>query len=98
MRCARTDISRMIDYSAPNLKVDGAVALQKQIVRFVGGIKGERENPVTDRQINKWFRSTPDNFIDDQLFAVCIDGRVRACRRSMSSGRRWNGVSVYELA
>ncbi len=98
MNCDRTHISRMIDYSAGNLTFDGAAALQKQIVRFVGGIRGPRENPVTDRQINKWFRSTPESFVDDQLFAVCNDGRVRACRRSLSSGRRWNGVSVYELA
>ncbi len=98
MRCARTHFSRMIDYSANNLTFDGAAALQKQIVRFVEGIRGRRENPVTGRQIDKWFRNTPKNFVDDQLFAVCADGRVRACMRSLSSGRRWNGVSVYEIA
>ena len=93
-----THISRLIDYSAPNLTFDGAVALQRQIVRFVGGIRNLRLHPVTRRQIIKWFRSTPDSFVDTQLVEVCVDERLRVYRRSMSSGRRWNGVSVYEVA
>ena len=96
MNCDRTHFSRQIDYSA-KLKFDGAAALRKQIVCFVRGIKGPRQNPVTERQIVKWFRGTPPDFVRKQLTEVCFAGQIRQCMKSLSSNRRFNGSYVYEI-
>lgn len=97
MNASRTHTCRLIQYHATNLAFDGATALQKCMVDFVSGIRGERQNPVTEKQIIAWFRGTDPAFVRKQLDVVCNDGRVRICRRSLSSGRRANGDYVYEV-
>lgn len=92
------DVSRLVDYSAPNLKGDGAAALLKEIVRFVSGIKGRRQNPVTKAQIIKYFKATPPDFVDAQICALVASGEIAIRRRSLSSGRQANGGYVYEAA
>ena len=98
MRCSTMDASRIITYHADNLRCDGTAALQKQIVRYVAGIRGKRQSPVTEAQILRWFRGTEPDFIRAQLTALCIAGRIRICQRSLSSRRRANGGYVYEIA
>lgn len=98
MLASRTSFARLIPYNAPNLTFDGATALQKRIVDFVGGVRGNRKNPVTEKQILDWFNVTDADFVREQLQAVCDDGRIRICRRSLSSGRRHNGGYVYVVA
>ena len=95
MRASKTPTCRLIDYSAP-LRFDGAAALRKQIVACVGGVRGERQNPVTEAQIVAWFRSTPADFVRARLTEVCGD-RVRCYLASMDGSRiRHNAKYVHE--
>lgn len=96
MRSSRTSPCRLIQYHADNLAFDGAAALQKQIISFIRGIRGERQAPVTEKQIIDWFRATDPAFVRLQLTEVCGDGRVRVYPRSLSSSRRHNGSYTYE--
>lgn len=87
-----------INYADPRIKGDGARMAQNEIVRFVKGIRGRRSNPVSARQIKKWLRHTPSDFVDEQITAACADGRICIRQKSLSSGRRFNGAYVYEPA
>lgn len=97
MRAARTPDARLINFADPSLKFDGATALRKQIASFVRGIKGERKNPVSEKQIVAWFKSTSPSFVKEQLTHVVHDGQVNILRRSLSSTRRHNGAYRYEV-
>ena len=98
MRTAsKTPTCRLIDYSAP-LKFDGAAALRKQIVAFVGGVRGQRQNPMTEAQIIAWFRSTPAEFVRARLTEVCGKDGVRCCLANMGGSRiRHDARYVYEV-
>lgn len=85
-----------IDYSSPSIKGDGAAMAQSEVVRFVRGIRGPRKAPVTAAQIKKWFRATPADFIDAQIDAALLAGRIRIYPRSLGSSRRASGAYVYE--
>lgn len=98
MRASRTSPCRLIQYHAANLAFDGSAALQKQIIAFIQGVRGERQTPVTEKQIVDWFRATDPAFVRHQLTEVCGDGRVRIYPRSLSSSRRHNGGYVYEVS
>lgn len=87
-----------IDYSHPAIKGDGAAMAQKEIVRFVRGIRRPRTAPVSAAQIKKWFRVTPADFVEKQIDAACAAGKICIRRKSLSSGRRFNGAYVYEAA
>lgn len=89
--------AHVINYADPACK-DGASACQGAIVKFVRGIRRPRETAVTARQICKWLRVTPDEFVQDQIDAACHAGRIRIRQKSLSSGRRFNGAYVYEAA
>ena len=95
MRASRTPTARLIQYHATDLRFDGAASLRRQIVGFVRGIRGERQNGVTERQIISWFRGTNPDFVRARLTEVCASGEVRCCMRSLGSGRRHNGGYVY---
>lgn len=88
-------LAHAIDYSDPAIKGDGAKMCQNEIVRFVRGIRGPRQNPATTRQIMKWLRHTPSDFIHEQIDAALMAGRIRAVSRSLTSSRRAKGVCVY---
>lgn len=96
MRAARTPDARLINFADPALKFDGAAALRKQIASFVRGVKGERQNPVSEKQIVAWFKSTSPAFVKEQLTHVVHGGQVNILRRSLSSTRRHNGAYRYE--
>lgn len=87
-----------IDYSAPGLKIDGAKACQSEIVRFVRGIRGPRKTPVASAHIVRWFRATPAEFVQTQIDAALLAGRIRICPRNLSSTRRAKGAYVYEAS
>lgn len=87
-----------INYADPAVKGDGAKSCQSEIVRFVRGIRRPRKAPVTAAQIKKWMRATPDEFVEKQIDAACQAGRIAIRQKSLSSGRRFNGAYVYEVA
>lgn len=87
-----------IDYSAPGLKIDGAKACQSEIVRFVRGIRGPRKTPVASAHIVRWFRATPAEFVQAQIDAALLAGRIRIYPRNLGSTRRAKGGYVYEVA
>ena len=66
-----------------------------QIVKFVRGINGQRQTAVTAKQIERWVRFTPQEFVSKCLTDLVSEGRVRMCQKSLSSGRRSNGSYVY---
>lgn len=85
-----------IDYSQPGMKGDGARACQNEVVRFVRGVRRPRSTPVTSAQIKRWFRHTPADFVDAQIDAALIAGRIRITPKSLGSTRRASGAYVYE--
>ena len=89
-------IAHAIDYSDPGIKGDGAKMCQNEIVRFVRGIRGPRQNPATTRQIMKWLRHTPADFIHAQIDEALLAGKIRIRQKSLSSGRKANGAYFYE--
>lgn len=95
MHAARTQLAHVIDYSADGLKVDGAKACQREIVRFVRGVRGSRKTQVTAAQIVKWFRATPEDFVQAQIDEALLEGRIRISPRSLGSTRRASGTYVY---
>jgi len=97
MKASRSPASRLIQYHAENLAFDGAAALQRQILRFIHGIKGPRENPVTRKQIIEWFRATEPAFVEQQINFLSDSLKIRGCANSLGSHRRFNGRYVYEL-
>lgn len=56
---------RFVDYSATKEN------MRRAILRFIYGLRGKRENPVTLRQIERYFRATPPEFtrktVDDLI-------------------------------
>jgi len=88
----------VIDYSSPGIKGDGAAILQRRIIAFVRGIRRPRQNPVSSSQIKRWFRATPPEFVDAQIDAVIISGKIKISQKTLSSGRRFNGAYVYEVS
>lgn len=85
-----------IDYSSPAIKGDGAKSCQAEIVRFVRGIRRPRSSPVTAKQIAQWLRATPEHFVQQQIDAALLAGRIRISPRSLGSTRRATGSYVYE--
>jgi hypothetical protein len=96
MKASRTDASRLIDYSSPAIKGDGAAMLRRGIQKFCAGIRGPRENPVSEKQIVQWFRSTDAEFVREQITEACTRGLIRCCQKSLTSSRRYRGAYVYE--
>lgn len=69
-----------------------------QILKFVRGIRGDRKNPVSRKQIANWLPGTPPDFVDECLIELLADGKVEIVRNSLSSGRRFNGAYRYQIA
>lgn len=87
--------SRAIDYSSPGINGDGAKMCQNEIVKFVRGIRGPRSQPVTAAQIVRWMRATPSDFVQAQIDAALMTGRLEIHPRSLGSSRRASGAYVY---
>ena len=93
MNAARGDYSRRIDWSG--VKPNPLIAMSTQIVRFVRGIRGPRQDGVTRKQILAWFSGTPEEFVQKGVTEAVLDGKIRCCRRSLGSNRRSNGAHDY---
>jgi len=87
--------TRCIDYSAPGWNFDSAAACQKEIARFVHGIRTPRRSPVTAAQIVKWLRATPPEFVHAQIDAALMRGLIRISPKSLGSARGAKGAYVY---
>jgi len=60
--------------------------VKAQISRFVYGIRGKRENPVSLRQIRKRFHSLPELFLHECINDLLTDGLVSIIRNGPRSG------------
>ncbi len=76
MRAARTSSDRVTQFHAGNLTFDGRVALERRILHFVKGVRGQRTKPVTEAQIIKWFAATDPEFTRAALKAVYDSGKI----------------------
>ena len=90
-------LAHHIDFSDPGIKGDGARMAENEVVRFVRGVRRPRTAAVSAQQIRKWFRHTPDAFVDAAIDAALLAERIVIRRRTVTSGRRANGGYVYEI-
>lgn len=93
---SRTPMPRLLRYNDPGFKGDGAGALRREIAKFVGGIKGDRKNPVSEKQILAWFKSTDPDFVRKQITDACGAGEIR-CVRTSTRTRGHNRAYRYEV-
>ena len=76
MNASRTPTARVIDWSASNIRGDGAEILQRHIVAYVFGVKGRRRSKVPMKSIVQWFSATPAEFVVTQIDALVDDNRI----------------------
>jgi len=95
MNASRTSTDRLIPFHAPNLTFDGALALRRRIAAYVKGVRGERQAPVSEAQIVRYFRATDPEFVRAQITSALSEGTVQIVRRSLSSTRRATGAYRY---
>ena len=74
-------------------------AVHVAITRFVRGVRGPRENPVTRQQIRRWLAFTPPEIVDVALNELVLTGEVRTVALALR-GRtnRASRAYGYELA
>ena len=51
-------------------------ALHNELVRFIRGIRGPRQNAVTRKQIGDWCSRTPAEAVDAALVELVAEGKV----------------------
>jgi hypothetical protein len=61
-------------------------ALKSDIARFVFGLRGERRNPVSLRQIQKRFPATDERALHACINDLLTDGRVSIVRNGPRTG------------
>ncbi len=77
MNCSRTHYSRMIDYSAVE---NGLSKLRTAAYNYIHGhsrggmFSRPRKNPVSQKQILKWFHGTPADFVLTALDLLEFEG------------------------
>lgn len=70
MNCTRTDHRRMLDFSAirnPDFALANAIA----------GLLSRRRDPMSARDIAKWFRATPEAFVETELVLMAGRGQIK---------------------
>lgn len=76
--------------------LSGEVAkIQKCVVRFVRGYRGERENPVTRRDIEKNFPKVDRGLLSRALLDALDAEEIAIAPRGLTSSRRARGAYVY---
>jgi hypothetical protein len=95
VKASRTDYSRLIDWSKV-ASPDRPRAMRKQVLRFVGGIRGERKGEVTGNQIRAWFHGTPAAFVDAAICSAVSREELNVCRTALGRSKA-NERYVYEL-
>lgn len=86
MNATREDPQRSIDF--------GAVADHRALDRAICALLRRRKNPMTQRQIERWFRATPTAAIHVSLTVLVGRDGVVASRTGL--GRRW--VLEYSIS
>jgi hypothetical protein len=77
---------------------DATAKMRAAIVRYVRGYRGGgRKTPVTEQQILRQFRSTPEEFVKAALLEAEDLGEVEPSYRSALGASRARGVRVYEV-
>lgn len=84
-----TSLCRVIDYSEP-WRFDGMLALRKQIVFYVRGLRGPRKGTLSEDDIVAWFRSTPAEFVRLRI--------AEEVGKGLRSTQRPRGGNVYQAA
>jgi hypothetical protein len=81
-----------------NVTLYGPRACRAEVLRFIRGIRGRRENPVTRAQIGKWLFRTPADAIDAALLELVAEGVITcgalSLRTPSNSHRRAYGYEV----
>lgn len=85
MKCSREDPQRSIDFSA----VGDCQALDRAVCNLLR----RRKNPMTQRQIERWFRATPPSAIGLTLTLLVGRNEIMASRTRV---RRW--VLEYSIS
>ncbi len=80
MNASRTDHRRQLDFSA--------LKDPESLTRAIGGLLSRRSNAMTENDIAKWFRATPEAFVHTQLVLMAGRGQVKT-----RAGAR--GVTYY---
>ena len=58
-----------------------------EALRFIRGIRGPRQAPVTRKQIGAWLFATPAEFVDAALVELIEEGKITAGYLSLRNGR-----------
>lgn len=96
MNRSRTHHSRVYDYSTIKVE-DNRRAMRNAVVEFVRGIRGRRKGGVTLKQILAWFRGTPADYVSQSVMDAVVAGEIKCVSRSLTSSRKHNGASEYEV-
>jgi hypothetical protein len=88
MKASRADWHRQLDFS--KIACDGRM---ESMERAIHALLARRKNPMRPAEIKRWFRATPDLFVDAAIESAVFKGIIRQCRSSMSRNRC---VVVYE--
>lgn len=83
----------LTQYKAPR-------ALHGELVRYIRGVRGPRQNPVTRRQIGDWCSRTPAAAIDAALAELIAEGKITTVRIGGTRYRnnRTHRPMGYEIA
>ncbi len=93
MRASRTDDSRRVDWS--KVKDASLEQMARQVARYVRGIRGERAEGVTRKQIRAWFYGTPPAYLEEGLNMAIARDLIACFSKSPTSSRRANGAYSY---
>ena len=79
--------TRNADYSHPAL---GPVHMEAAIATLLRGLK----NPMTQKQLHRWFYETPPRTINYALYKLVTRGTVEAIPTKSQYGRRIRGYTT----
>jgi hypothetical protein len=92
MKCSTSD-RPLFDLSQhPNPR-----ALPVAILRFIRGVRGPRNVPVTRKQIGVWLRATPAAAVDAALLDLATEGKITSRYNSLRGRNAERRAIVYEL-
>lgn len=76
---------------------DPETSFREALVRFIGGYRGPRKEPVTTAQVLRFFAQTPPLFVNNGLIDAVLHDRVRCGPRSLKSRKSSKTATVYEV-
>ena len=87
MQSDRTPTGRVVDFSQVTTGRGGQCMARSEMLGFIRGIRGPRQEPVSFKQISRWLCATPDDFIHKVLDDLLAAGIVRIIRTSLNRKR-----------